>query len=60
MSRFKELRRFEAAIDHKNKQELEWAKGYCAMRLSSATRKDHQEHWRHLEEKVNQALQDPS
>ena len=51
MSRFKEKRRIDAAIAHKNKPELLWAKEYCQARLSTA-RRMHQKHWRHLLKKV--------
>jgi hypothetical protein len=57
VTRFKELQRIEAAIEHKNKAELEWALGYCQMRLSIAPRKDHQLHWSKLRKKVNKALE---
>lgn len=60
MSRFKELRRIEAAIEHGNRRELEWAASYCAMRLSIATRKDHNKHWRRLQQKVASALSELS
>jgi hypothetical protein len=57
MTRFKELRRIEAAIKHRNSPELQWAVAYCQMRLQIATRKDHQKHWHQLEAKVRQALE---
>lgn len=56
MSRFKELRRIEAAIDHRDRRELEWAAAYCAMRLKIATRKSHGKHWRRLLQKVTAML----
>jgi hypothetical protein len=56
MTRFKELKRIESAIEHKNSAELQWALGYCRMRLGIASRKDHQKHWYKLEAKVRQAL----
>jgi hypothetical protein len=56
MTRFKELQRIEDAIRHKNESELEWALDYCKMRLGIAFRKDHQKHWRSLERKVQDAL----
>jgi hypothetical protein len=55
-TRLKELKRIEAAIEHKNKADLQWALGYCKMRLQIAFRKDHQKHWHQLENKVRQAL----
>jgi hypothetical protein len=56
MTRFKELRRIEPAIEHTNKPELEWALGYCKMRLGSAPRKDHQKYWHKLERRIQNAL----
>jgi hypothetical protein len=57
MTRFKELQRIEAAIEQKNKADLQWALGYCKMRLKIATRKDHREQWSQLERKVRQSLE---
>lgn len=57
MTRFEELKRIEAAIERKNNADLLWALEYCRMRLSLAPRKDHQKHWRKLETKVRQALE---
>jgi hypothetical protein len=56
MTRFKELKRIELAIDHKNLVELQWAISYCRMRLQIATRKDHEKYWRQVEKKVTRAL----
>lgn len=56
MTRFKELKRIEAAIEHKNTSELQWALGYCKMRPQIAPRKDHKKHWRQLENKVRKVL----
>jgi len=61
MTRFKELRRIEDAIEHRNKTELQWALQYCTMRLGMAVRgiaspKDSQKYWRKLEKKVRVAL----
>ena len=58
MTRFKELQRIEAAIEHQNKADLQWALGYCKIRLSIAPRKDHQKHWSKIERKIRQALDD--
>jgi len=52
MTRFKELARIQAAIEHKNESELRWAAEYCQMRLRVATRKDHAEYWRGVEREV--------
>jgi len=56
MTRFKELKRIEAAIKQRNKSELEWALGYCKMRLSITQRKDHEKHWRRIEAEVRKAV----
>jgi hypothetical protein len=56
MTRFKELARIEPAIAHNNKSELEWALGYCKMRLGIAPRKDHQKYWHKVERQVRAAL----
>jgi hypothetical protein len=45
MTRFKELERIEAAIEHRNKSELHWALDYCRIRLQIAPRKEHTKYW---------------
>ena len=52
MTRFKELRRIEAAIEHKTQTELQWAADYCRMRIRIAPTKRAAEHWRKLERRV--------
>jgi hypothetical protein len=56
MTRFKELKRIEVALEHKNLVELQWAVSYCKMRLQIAKQKDHQKYWRQIENKVTRAL----
>lgn len=56
MSRFKELRRVESAIKNNDKVDLGWADTYCAMRIQTATRKDHQKYWRGIQRDVREAL----
>jgi len=56
MIRFKELKRIEAAIDHKNKSELEWSLAYCRNRLSIASLKQHQKHWKKLISELENTL----
>lgn len=56
MTRFKELKRIEVAIESKNPADLRWAMSYCKMRLRIANRKDHQKYWRQLEEKLKDAF----
>jgi hypothetical protein len=55
MSRFKEGRRITAAIEAKNRKELEWAEGYCRSRLALASRKDHIKHWQALLRQISEA-----
>lgn len=52
MTRFKELRRIEEAVEHRNPAELEWAADYCRMRVRIAPTKRAAEHWRRLERRV--------
>jgi hypothetical protein len=58
VTRFKELRRIELAIEHKNEPELQWALWYCRMRVQIAIRKDHEKHWKGLENKVRKTMAD--
>jgi hypothetical protein len=59
LTRFSELKRIESAIKDRDKAQLEWAAGYCKMRLAIAQRKDHQKYWRRIEQTVRKALEDP-
>jgi hypothetical protein len=36
MTKFKELKRIEIAIEHENEAELKWALDYCAIRVKTA------------------------
>jgi hypothetical protein len=56
-TRFKELKRIEAAIEHRDGAELQWALGYCKMRLGIVPRKDHQKYWHKTEARVRRALE---
>jgi hypothetical protein len=56
MTRFKELRRIEAAIEQRNQTELRWAADYCRMRIRIAPTKRAAEHWRQLEKRVVSAV----
>ena len=56
MTRFKELKRIEAALEHKDRAALQWALGYCTMRIKIATRKEHVKEWREIDSKVKAAL----
>jgi hypothetical protein len=55
VTRFKQLRRIEAAIQHRDQQELRWAAEYCRMRIRIAPTKRAEEHWRRLERRVRAA-----
>jgi hypothetical protein len=61
VTRFKELRRIEAAIEHKNNSELQWALAYCETRIKLAakvyTMRKQDKYWRHIERKVRAALE---
>ena len=56
MSRFKENRRINEAIKHRNSSELLWALEYCQSRLSIATMKEHIKHWNKFIERIKSAL----
>jgi hypothetical protein len=57
MTRFKKLRRIEAAIQNGNKDELNWAIQYCRMRLKIVTMKTHEKHWQKLIQKLKTTLE---
>jgi hypothetical protein len=57
MTRFKELRRIEAAIEQENVGELEWALWYCQSRKKISPNKRAQETWRQRVEHVKAALE---
>ena len=52
MTRFKERRRIERAIEHRDQVDLRWASEYCRMRLQLARTKQEISHWRQLEKRV--------
>ena len=56
MTRFKELRRIEQAIENNDRGDLDWALSYCQARLELATLKSHQKYWRQMLERVKSAL----
>jgi hypothetical protein len=56
MTRFKELRRIEAAIKNKDHNELLWALGYCEMRMKTSTMKHHTKHWQKWTDEVKDAM----
>jgi len=60
MTRFKEVKRIEQAIERRNEAELRWALGYCQMRCKVG-RKVHAmrkqaEYWSEMERKVRAAM----
>jgi hypothetical protein len=62
VTRFKELRRIEHAIEHKNEAELRWALDYCTIRRKLAatvhTMRKQEKYWRQMEGKVRSSLED--
>jgi hypothetical protein len=61
MTRFKELRRIETAIENENEAELLWSLGYCQMKLKTAnivhTMRRQEKYWRGMEKRVRAALE---
>ena len=58
MTRSKELRRIERAIQHRDETELQWATEYCRMRLHHIRVLDKrvESRWRKLEKRIREAL----
>ncbi len=56
MTRFKELRRIQKAIQNKDIKELQWARSYCRMRLKIVALKQHEKTWKKRLEDVQAAL----
>ena len=56
MTRFKELRRINHALEHNDQRELEWALWYVKGRLSTARLKLHVETWQKLRRQIEAAL----
>jgi hypothetical protein len=57
VTRFKELKRIEAAIAH-SKADLPWAVAYCQMRLRIAAKEKEKKHWRALQLRVAKAMEE--
>ena len=55
MTRFKELRRIERAIQHRDATELRWAQAYCEGRIRWANIKRAQDDWRRLLKRIVKA-----
>ena len=56
MTRFKEQRRIDNAIEHKNLEELNWALTYCRSRLGMAPLKSHVKRWEKQIELIEAAI----
>lgn len=56
MTRFKELRRIERAIENLDRADLEWSAQYCRLRLSFIRTKQGGTLWRRLAKQVEDAL----
>jgi len=59
VTRFKELRRIERAIEHRDQVDLEWASEYCRLRLSLARAKESEAFWRRIRKRVREVLIKP-
>ena len=61
MTKFKELKRIEIALEHENEAELQWALDYCTTRVKTAeivyTMRKQAAFWRKMERKVRSALE---
>ena len=61
MTKFKELKRIERAIEHENQTELRWALDYCTMRVKTAetvyTMRKQAGFWCKMERKVRAVLE---
>jgi hypothetical protein len=56
MTRFKELRRIERAIEHRDTNDLRWAQAYCEVRIRLTEVKRAQGYWRRLLKQITEAL----
>jgi len=54
MTRSKELRRIEAAIEHRNERELRWALQHCEIRKRYAN--THSDFWYRIEKRIRAVL----
>jgi hypothetical protein len=55
MTRFKELRRIEAAVEHRDQAQLRWAAEFCRTRILNARTKRAEAHWRRIAKRVHAA-----
>ena len=56
MTRFKELRRIERAIEHQDQGDLRWALDYCQLRLRMTRTKQGASHWKNIEKRVQKRI----
>lgn len=56
MTRFNKLKEHDRAVKSGTRDDLQRAIAHCQMRLSSATMKHHQKHWRKLLRDAEQAM----
>ena len=56
MTRFKELRRVERAIEHNSKSELLWALNYCRMRYNDSKMKNGKKYWHQFIRRIEKDL----
>ena len=57
MTRFKEQRRIELAIKHRNMSELLWALKYCEQRFKFSSMKHHEKRWRKQIKQIRTTIQ---
>ena len=56
MTRFKELRRVEKAIEHPSKSELLWSLNYCRMRYNYSKMKNGKKYWNQFIRRIEKDL----
>ena len=56
MTRFKELRRVEKAIEHSTKAELLWSLSYCRMRYNHSRMKNGKKYWNQFIRRLEKEL----
>ncbi|PCI96250.1 MAG: hypothetical protein COB15_10990 [Flavobacteriales bacterium] len=57
MTRFKELKRIQSAIKHKDEKEIHWALKYCKSRLQFEKLKTGSKYWTKLIDELNDTLE---
>ena len=56
MTRFKQLKEYERAVKSGTRDDLQKAIDYCQLRISLATMKQHEKHWRNRLRDAEQAM----